>query len=189
MTQDTPTDKRQWVLDVLARYELPLVRYAARLLGSEEAARDVVQYAFLRLCRQPFEGLADRVAPWLFTVCRNRAVDLLRQASHSTSMGDNEPTQCVSREPDPAQAAERDDLYRRLVTLVEGLPPDQREAITLWCEGVEYRQIAQITGHTEGNVRVLVHRGLKRIRQHPLCRRLLDAPPPAPQTSATGIPL
>jgi DNA-directed RNA polymerase specialized sigma24 family protein len=40
----------------------------------------------------------------------------------------------------------------------------QREALTLWSEGFAYREIAAITGRTEGNVRVVVHRALNTLR-------------------------
>jgi len=172
----TPTelcDRRRWVLSVLDEHEARLMRYAARLLGDEEAARDVVQHAFLRLCDQSPNDLHGRVAQWLFTVCRNRAVDMLRARRQTVSLGEIDARASVSKEPDPAVAVERQELYGRLNGLVAGLPPSQREAVDLWTEGFAYRQIARITGHSEGNVRVLVHRALKTLRRHPLARQLL----------------
>jgi RNA polymerase sigma factor (sigma-70 family) len=70
---------------------------------------------------------------------------------------------------------EKRELYARLNALVVGLPPGQREAIDLWTEGFNYRQIAGITGRREGNVRVLVHRALKTLRRHPITQRLVGA--------------
>ena len=75
-TQKAIDERREWVLAVLDRYEVPLVRFARRLLRDEDAARDIVQHVFLRLCDQSPSELGDRVAQWLFTVCRNRARDL-----------------------------------------------------------------------------------------------------------------
>ena len=58
--------------------------------------------------------------------------------------------------------------------------------IELWCHGFAYRQIAEITGRQEGHVRVLAHRGLTKLRSHPLVRGLLaDAPSPPPQPRRT----
>ena len=74
-----PGTRRQWVLAVLDRYEAPLVRYAARLLGDGDSAREAVQHAFLQLCERSAEEFIDgREAPWLFRVCRNKALDLIR---------------------------------------------------------------------------------------------------------------
>ncbi|NCY02754.1 MAG: hypothetical protein EBX36_07540 [Planctomycetia bacterium] len=57
--------------------------------------------------------------------------------------------------------------------LLADLPAAQRETIDLWCEGFTYRQIADVTGRQEGHVRVLAHRGLSALRNHPLVRDLL----------------
>ncbi len=173
-TQATWGQRRQWVLAALARYELPLLRFARRLVGDEDAARDVVQHAFLRLCDQPPQDLGDRVGAWLYAVCRNRAVDWLRSQQRSPCLGENDGLQGTSREMDPAVAVEQHDLYCRLNELVAQLPLAQREAIALWTEGCTYREIAAILNTSEGNVRVLVHRGLKAVRQHPVAQRLLE---------------
>jgi RNA polymerase sigma-70 factor (ECF subfamily) len=178
--QQQPHDRRGWVLSVLQKYEVRLTRYAARLLGDEEAARDVVQHAFLRLCDRSPGELEDRVAQWLFTVCRNRAVDVLRVRGRTTSLDRVDARTHVAWEEDPAAVVERQELYRRVNVLVAGLPSGQREAVDLWTEGFTYGQIAEITGRTEGSVRVLVHRALKTLRRHALARQLLG------EAGATG---
>lgn len=149
------------------------MRFAARLLGDEDAARDVVQHAFLRLCEQSPEQLNERVARWLFTVCRNKAVDVLRTRQRNQSLGERGEPACVGKEPDPADATERQELYRRLNGLVDRLPPSQREALGLWSEGFSYREIADIVDTSQGHVRVLVHRAIKHLRSQPIARELL----------------
>jgi RNA polymerase sigma-70 factor (ECF subfamily) len=161
-----PGARRQWVLAVLDRYEAPLVRYAARLLGDGDSAREAVQHAFLQLCERSAEEFHDgREAPWLFRVCRNKALDLIRLRQRQTRQGEADMAALVGREPDPAEAAERQDLCGELARQVAQLPAGQREAIDLWCEGFSYRQISEIAGQSEGNVRVLVHRAIKQLRQ------------------------
>jgi RNA polymerase sigma factor (sigma-70 family) len=78
---------------------------------------------------------------------------------------------------DPATTAERRELAARLRDLLRDLPPPQREAIDLWCEGFTAKEIAAITGRTEGHVRVLTHRGLTALRTHPLIRGLIATAP------------
>ncbi len=171
---DAETDERQrWVLHALEEFEPRLLRFAARLLGDDETARDAVQHTFLRLCDQSPQRLEGRVGPWLFAVCRNQAVDLLRrrggEAGRDAAAVDDCPGQC----PDPAEAAERADLHACLNRLVGELPLPQREAVALWSEGFSYRQIAAMLGAGEGNVRVIVHRALKSLRQNPALQRLM----------------
>ena len=173
MTQRDTSDRRGWVLSVVDEYQGRLTRFAARMLGDEESARDVVQHAFLRLCDRSPSELRDRVAAWLFTVCRNRAVDVLRARERTVSLAEGDGRVCTRPEHDPAATVERQELYARLNALVVELPPAQREAMDLWTEGFTYRQIAGITGRSEGSVRVLVHRALRALRRHPVARRLV----------------
>ena len=180
----TEAERRAWVLAALDEHEVRLVRYALRLLGDEDLARDCVQHAFLKLCdeaRRTNEGYeGGRLAAWLFRVCRNRAVDHLRQQGRERALSfcdadEEELTKPSSRDADPAEAASDRDLAECLKQLVDALPLSQREAIGLWCEGFAFREIGEIIGAKEGNVRVLVHRGLTRLRQYPQVRAWLAA--------------
>ena len=175
MSQTETCDRREWVLSILEEYECRLVRYATRLLGNEDSARDVVQFAFMRLLSQSPEELYGREAQWMFTVCRNRAVDLIRRRRRSRSLEEMAAGPGVDKGPDPAVVAERHDLHARLRGLVAQLPAAQREAIDLWTEGFSYREIAEITGNRQGQLRVLVHRALKRLRGDPAVKRLADS--------------
>ena len=162
----SPGSRRQWVLAVLDRYEAPLVRYAVGLLGDADSAREAVQHAFSQLCeRTPEEFIDGREAPWLFRVCRNKALDLIRLRQRQTGNSEADLATLAGREPDPAEQAERQDLCGELARRVAQLPAGQREAIDLWCEGFSYREISAIAGQSEGNVRVLVHRAIKQLRE------------------------
>ncbi len=168
-------DTHRWVLQAVERYEVRLLRFAARLLGDEDSARDTVQQVFLRLCGQSPQHLDDRVGPWLFAVCRNQVVDVLRRRKNAPASPDVEPADCCDPMPGPADTAELADLYRCMNQLVDQLPLPQREAISLWSEGFSYRDIAEMTETNEGHVRVIVHRALKQLRQHPITQRLMGA--------------
>jgi RNA polymerase sigma-70 factor (ECF subfamily) len=171
-----------WLLEAVDQYEQPLTRYARRLLGDLDLAADAVQHAFVALCGESRSHVGDRVAPWLFRVCRNRVVDHLRRSGREQSLTGHEaasehtadagpPTTDTSI--DPAIVVEHADLAKRLRELMRELPSTQRETIDLWCEGFTYREIATITGRQEGHVRVLAHRGLTALRQHPHIRCLM----------------
>jgi RNA polymerase sigma-70 factor (ECF subfamily) len=183
-----------WLLDAVDQYEKPLTRYARRLLGDLDLAADAVQHAFLALCGESRSRVGDRVAPWLYRVCRNRAVDHLRHAGREQSLvadsaasdhGEGASPHEDARSVDPAITVERADLASRLRELLRHLPAAQRETIDLWCEGFTYREIATISGRQEGHVRVLAHRGLTALRMHPLVRELFADAPHAKVASAT----
>lgn len=169
--------RREWVLAALDQYEGRLVRYARRLLGEEEQARDVVQFAFLKLCDQSPDEIGERVAPWLYAVCRNRAMDLVRRARREKVNGKHAgwaaPTDAEDGGHSPPYMLEQAELHTVLRGLVRQLPAAQREAIELWADGFSYGEIGGIIGKQEGHVRVLVHRGLKAVREHPQVRALI----------------
>jgi RNA polymerase sigma-70 factor (ECF subfamily) len=158
-------DDGPWVRAAVDRFEGPLTLYAARLLGDAEAARDVLQETFLRLCAHDRATIEPKLAEWLFTVCRNRALDVLRKESRMTRLSDEQVQHRASPDPGPPDVAERRDAAARVLDLLESLPNSQREVIRLkFQNGFSYREISRISGHSVTNVGFLIHTGLKTLR-------------------------
>ena len=185
---DQPVTHRNWIVSLVIHHESRLTRYAQRLTGDLESARDVVQHTFLKLCDETPESIED-VRAWLYTVCHHRAIDVRRQAIRVVSLDggvgryNDEPTlppSVYSREVDPALSAELKDAAHILERVVDLLPESQRQVINLWAEGFCYREISQITGRNEAYVRVLAHRGFQEMRRHPLAKQLMKESHVAP---------
>jgi RNA polymerase sigma-70 factor (ECF subfamily) len=155
-----------WLNSLVARHEGPLILYAQRLLGELARARDVVQETFLRLCRTRREQVAGHETAWLYTVCRRAALDVRRKERRMTLMNDQTAATFPSSSPDPALALERSESTADILRMLERLPENQKEAITLkFGHGLSYKEIAEITGLTVSNVGFLIHTGLKTVRQ------------------------
>jgi RNA polymerase sigma-70 factor (ECF subfamily) len=158
------TPKSAWVADALEIHERPLIRYAKWLLGDLESARDAVQETFLRLCREDPAKLEGRLAPWLFTVCRNLALDARKKAARVASMEDAEqfPVACDLDERHDARQA-----LARIHGTLEKLPANQREVIYLkfQCD-LSYKEISEITALSVSNVGFLLHTAVRAIRSH-----------------------
>ena len=152
-----------WVVDALDHYERPLIRYAKWLLGDAETARDVVQETFLRLCREDPARLDGHLAPWLFTVCRNLALDTRHKASRSASLEHAEVA--VVDDLDERHDARR--ALGRVLDVLETLPRNQREVVYLKFQGgLSYKEIAAITARSTSNVGFLLHTAVRAIRSH-----------------------
>lgn len=160
-----------WVREAVARFEAPLLRYAARFTDDLDRARDVVQDTFLRLCAQPRADVDGHLAEWLFTVCRNRALDVVRKESRMNTT--STPLEGArSREPGPPAVMERNETVGRILQLLRTLPGKQQEVIRLkFQEGLSYKEISGVTQLTVSHVGVLIHTGLKTLRSR------LDAAP------------
>lgn len=166
MRKTDPPGSVDWIREALDRYEGALVRYATRLLGNLDSARDVVQDVFLRLCSENPTKVRDHLAPWLFTVCRNRALDVMRKENRMNSLEDAALEVLESGDPSPAERLEHEETTNHVLALLGRLPLKQQEVIRLkFQEGLSYREISQITGNTVTNVGVLIHTGMKTIRE------------------------
>ena len=119
------------IIDVaLERYERPLISYARTITNDLEAARDAVQETFLRLSRQDVKALEPRLAPWLYFVCRNCALDHLRKiVRFSTDPIDEEfPARRMQIRPSKWRLPKSTE---RLKWMIAQLPQQQRELIHL----------------------------------------------------------
>ena len=162
-------DDRQWVRAALEQYEQPLINYTTHLLGDAERARDVVQDAFLRLCRQDRSAVEGHLAQWLYTVCRNRAFDVRRKEKKMTNMSTEQAMRQPSRGGDHTTETENRDVVERVYAILEGFSENQREVIRLkFQHGMSYREISEISKITSlsiSNVGFVIHTALERVRQ------------------------
>lgn len=143
----------------------PLVRYATRLLGERERAEDVVQDTFLRLMAQPREAVDGHAVEWLFTVCRRRALDVLRKEGRMKRFEDGQVERVSAPEPRPGRALEDAETQATLLRLIDGLPTNQQEVVRLkFQNGFSYQEIARITELSIGNVGFLIHTAVARLR-------------------------
>ena len=159
----------EWVSSTLQRFEQPLVRYAQRITGDLETAREVVQDTFLRLCRQQQAAIDGHLSQWLFTVCRNRALDVQQKERRmSTTLNLDQQTGSASSlvTAAPDKAAETRDSAAHVLGLLDQLPTNQQEVIRLKFQNeLSYREIAEVTGLTVSNVGFLLHVGIKQLRK------------------------
>jgi RNA polymerase sigma factor (sigma-70 family) len=154
-----------WIQSVLARYEQPLIRYAAHIAGDIERAREVVQDAFLKLCRRKSSLEDDHLAPWLYTVCRNGALDVRRKEKRMTTL-DETRLQQVPVRPDFPAALEQNEQLAEVMNVLGTLPANQQEVLRLKFQGdLSYKEISRIANLSIGNVGFLIHTGLKTIRE------------------------
>jgi len=151
--------------EALARFEGPLIAYAVSLLHDVDRARDVVQDTFVRLCEQDPRPVDAALPSWLYTVCRNRALDVLRKETRMQPLDENTARQRPSRHPGPATLAASRDQADHALRVLAGLPSNQQEVLELKLRHhLTYAEISKITGHSVSNVGFLIHTGLRALR-------------------------
>lgn len=156
----------RWIVSALTLYEGPLLRYASRLLGDVDRARDVVQDTFLRLCREDPARLDGHLAQWLFTVCRNRALDVQRKEGRVQPLDERKLDEQPASAPGPARLLERREDLQAVLTVMATLPASQQEVLRLKFQGgLTYQEIAGVTSLSVSHVGVLLHNAIKAIRE------------------------
>ena len=142
----------------MAEWREPLTRYATSILKDRERARDVVQDTFLRLHESGRDVPIVALERWLFRVCRNRALDVLRRERRAVGL---EAAGELSVEP----RGERARALTELGELLDDLPDDKREVMALrYREGQSYRQISKRTGLTVSHVGTILHQATKTLK-------------------------
>jgi len=164
--QPMPDSMEHFVEQAMAEYESPLLGYATTILHDLDRARDVVQDTFIRLCQQDIPKVRTNLKSWLFTVCRNRALDVLRKDKHLQPLDELQWQRIAGPEPQPDQQSDQDERVAQVMKYLDHLSANQRERILLkFHQGLSYQEITKITGLSSGNVGFLIHTGLKRLRE------------------------
>jgi len=140
------------------RFEQPLMRYALRFVSDRERARDVVQDTFLRLCESDVDEADPRLGAWLFTVCRNRAIDVKRRRSKLAVMSE-QPEVAVEARADERRAVA--EVFEVIDTMAER---PARVMQMRYREGHSYERIAEATGMSVSHVGVTIHKAVRRLR-------------------------
>lgn len=159
------SDTDRIFLEALERFEKPLIRYARSYTRELEDARDVVQDVFLKLSQHLHQLDTTNLAPWLFTTCKNRALDLHRKNRRLVTMEnetlDLEPT----TQAGPGAGLEAQETSALLHRLIKELPAKQQQAV--WMKFVidlSYQEISQVMQTSVGNVGYLIHHGVAAMR-------------------------
>lgn len=157
--------REKFVEQAMADFESPLIGYAITILNDTELARDVVQDTFVRLCQQDPDKVRDSLKSWLFTVCRNRALDVLRKDKRIQPLEEASWKKIAGTDLQPDEHADTQERLSVVMRLLDRLSDNQREVILLkFQQGLSYEEISKITGLTSGNIGFLIHTGLKRAR-------------------------
>ena len=150
---------------LLQRFEGPLLQYATRITGDRERARDVVQETFIKFQRNGALSQDGELATWLFTVCRNGALNICRKEKRMMYLDEQIIESQEDKQEMPYERMEEDEAAAFLTRIIATLPPRQQEALQLKFQNdLTYQQIAEITKTTANCVGVLIHTALKTLR-------------------------
>jgi RNA polymerase sigma-70 factor (ECF subfamily) len=163
-------------VELIKRYQPRLLRLAEATVGSRAVAEEVTQDTWLGVIRgiDRFEGRSS-FKTWLFRVLYNRAASAAGREQRAGRPADDldnrfDTSGAWAAPPTPWSDAVDDRLTAahlagRARELLAELPDNQRQVVTLRdVEGLQPADVAAVLGITNGNQRVLLHRGRTRLR-------------------------
>jgi RNA polymerase sigma-70 factor (ECF subfamily) len=178
---------------IFGRYQRKIFNFALRFLSQRADAEDAVADVFLNLMKSgiswrpgresqlsaqalPEHGASVRpgakFSTWLYTVVRNACISKLRKRGNVFSLSFSKSSEEMDGErdvPDPSSA--RNELHQKEIgehikEAVDGLPVSQKEVLILReYHDLSYEEIANITGQSLSNVKVLIFRAREQLRQ------------------------
>jgi len=136
-------------------------------VAAGEAAEDLAADTWVSVIRSRgrFRGDERAFRAGVFTVARHRAIDWRRRAARRPTV--SVPVEALAERPapdDPVAQVLEGRSTRAALALVAELPADQAEVVALRVlGGLDVAEVARIVGKRPGTVRVLAHRGLRRL--------------------------
>jgi RNA polymerase sigma-70 factor (ECF subfamily) len=136
-------------------YQPRMVRYLAMFTSEPE---DLCSEVWIKIATsiKSFQGDSKAFKGWIYTIARNAATDLARKKARSGT----------SVELDESDWIGENSTMVEVMDLVKRLPQEYAEVIMLRVVAdLDASEVAEIVGKTQGNVRVLTHRGLKQLNE------------------------
>jgi len=165
--------------DRLYRDHVDLIyRYAHRLCGETESAKDLVQETFLNA----YQGLKDfrgesKVSTWLYTIASRACIRMRRkrkgEPEHELSLEEFVPTsegefrlQIPVDGLSPEEALQNKELREALDQAIDKLPKKYRMALVLHdMEGLSAKEVGTIMGVNERAIKSRLHRARLFVRR------------------------
>lgn len=160
--------------DLVERYQVPLIHFLRRTLGSDEEVFDCAQEAFLAAYRNLSRYSEEHpFRAWLYTIARNKALDLVRKRRREVPLILDE--HLVDHQPLPEEVWLAKEQAAMLTEVLNELPEHYGQALYLrFHQELSYEEIALVLGVPVSRVKTYLHRGKEKLRQH-LERREIHA--------------
>ena len=129
-------------------------------LKDEDRANDIVQDSYEKLWMIVTEIEFSNAKSWLFKTAYNRMIDIIRKEKRMTILEE-------AHEKDFINDLQYSDLNELLHEALERLPEQQKTSVILRdYEGYSYKEIADITGQSEAQVKINIYRGRLTLRSY-----------------------
>lgn len=158
-------------LEVFENRVLPvknkLFRFAFRLLGSSEEAKDVVQEVLIKVWNGRDQLAAvQNMEAWCMRITKNLSLDRLRARQRRSTDSLESTTEIHQEALTPHERTEIHENMERITEMIAALPEKQRQVIHLRdVEGYSYNEICEILELDMNQVKVNLFRARNAVRE------------------------
>jgi RNA polymerase sigma-70 factor (ECF subfamily) len=153
---------------LVKKYDDVVYRYAMRLAGKPQMARDVLQNVWLTVFKQ-LRRLTNpgSFKSWIFKIAYCRCQDLFREQGreHKVVKEYLSERRKASSVPEPIDILVEEEIFELLRKHLQKLTTKKREVLELKIEGKSEKEIAGIVGCKVGTVKSRIHKGLAKIKR------------------------
>ncbi len=151
---------------IVAAYERRLLAYVTRLTGNPSVSEDIVQNVFFKFAASWRGEISDGpvLSSWLYRVAHNEAVDWVRRESRRIEVHEKHENE---RMENAGRGHEYTDAAYLAESALMSLSERERNIVILRVyEEKSYKEIAEITGLSVGNVGFILHGAMKKIAEN-----------------------
>jgi len=160
-------EKNRLLKEIMAEHETALLRYATRILNDADTAQDVVQNTFIKMLNGWVNGAkpTPQLKGWLYRVTHNNAIDHIRKESRLRVLHEKQAEQQEVEDAAKQQCPfEREEAMNLALEHLRKLKPEEQQVVLLRLqEGLSYREIADVTKRSKGNVGCILHHAVKKL--------------------------
>lgn len=144
-----------------------LLRFAYRLLGNEEDAKDIIQDALIKVWNHKDRmNELQNLEAWCMRITRNLALDRLKSKKFRQADDLDHVRELPSAGRNPHTTMEQSDVMKKVHEVIRALPEKYRTIIQLRdMDGYAYQEIADILDIDMSEVKVNLHRARKTVRE------------------------
>lgn len=164
---------RQEITEFYAKHHRRLYNTAWRILRDPDEAEETMQDTILKFVSEPRDFASDaQVSAWLVRTCIRAAIDRLRRRKRRDAFLEDYARENAG----PAEEPEVLPDIARIRAALDALPDPYRLILNLvLIEGLDYGEIARLTGKRETTLRSIYSRGRAKLIQQ--CKLWNDEQP------------
>jgi len=166
---NTATNKQDEVFtEIMYRYQEKIYWLIRKMVLDHDDADDLTQDVFVKVYHKlnDFKG-QSQLYTWIYRIAVNHTLTFIEREKRKVYFEDDEALErALSDKIEQEMDNDADEMDKLLQLAISALPEKQRAVFLMrYYDEMEYKQIAEITGTSEGALKASYHHAVKKIEE------------------------